>query len=75
MCRPYQLMVMKFCGKGKLSDVKQWALQVLKYRGEAKLSHEFDAWELPIFPVNGNLLKENGVQGTYFRKKERSANI
>lgn len=36
--------------------------ELLKYQGKENLLKEFNEWEIPRFPVNGNILKENGVK-------------
>ncbi len=31
----------------KHKDCKEWTVEVLKYRGEAELASELEAWEVP----------------------------
>ncbi|KAK4884798.1 hypothetical protein RN001_001069 [Aquatica leii] len=57
---PYQQLVVK--SKGKTSDVIQWIIEVLKYNDSSYLE-EFRKWQLPKFPVTGNMLKEKGIEG------------
>ncbi|KAJ9601542.1 hypothetical protein L9F63_000285 [Diploptera punctata] len=59
--QPYQLLIVN--SKGKTSDTREWVREVLKYRGDFALLKQFDQWILPRFPINGNILKENGVPG------------
>lgn len=59
--RPYQLLVVN--SKGRTGDTKEWACEVLKYRGASALLCEFEQWTVPRFPLNGNMLKEKGVSG------------
>lgn len=47
--------------KIKQKDAVDYVKEVLKYRGDEKLLNEFNNWEIPKFPVNGKILKENGV--------------
>ncbi|XP_069681906.1 CCA tRNA nucleotidyltransferase 1, mitochondrial isoform X2 [Periplaneta americana] len=58
---PYQLLVVN--SKGKVSDTREWVIEVLKYRGDISLRNEFELWNMPKFPLSGNILKERGVQG------------
>jgi hypothetical protein len=37
--------------------------EVLKYKGKSVLLSEFEQWNVPRFPLNGNILKEKGVPG------------
>ncbi|KAF5274113.1 hypothetical protein FQR65_LT04511 [Abscondita terminalis] len=60
---PYQQLLAK--SKGKISDVNQWIVEVLKYNNSPHLE-EFKKWKLPKFPVSGNMLKEKGVEGGRF---------
>ncbi|XP_047114688.1 CCA tRNA nucleotidyltransferase 1, mitochondrial [Schistocerca piceifrons] len=59
--RPYQALVIN--SKYKAPDCRDYAREVLKYRGDHQLLAEFDSWELPRFPLNGNMLREKGVPG------------
>jgi hypothetical protein len=61
--RPYQLLVVN--SKGKTCDTKEWVREVLKYRGDSVLLSEFEQWNVPRFPLNGNILKEKGVPGEW----------
>ncbi|XP_045453042.1 CCA tRNA nucleotidyltransferase 1, mitochondrial [Melitaea cinxia] len=47
--------------KIKQKDVIEYVQELLKYKGEEKLLEEFRKWEIPRFPLNGKILKENGV--------------
>lgn len=33
----------------------------MKYRGDEALLQQFNKWEVPRFPVNGKILKDNGI--------------
>ncbi|XP_049827625.1 CCA tRNA nucleotidyltransferase 1, mitochondrial [Schistocerca gregaria] len=59
--RPYQALVID--SKYKAPDSRDYVREVLKYRGDHQLLAEFDSWELPRFPLNGNMLREKGVPG------------
>lgn len=59
--RPYQQLVVN--SKGKTGDTKEWVCEVLKYKGNSVLLSEFEQWNVPRFPLNGNILKEKGVPG------------
>jgi hypothetical protein len=63
VCRPYQLLVVN--SKGKTRDTKEWVHEVFKYRGDSTLLREFEQWNVPRFPLNGNMLKEEGVPGEW----------
>lgn len=60
---PYQQLVLK--SKSKITDTKQWVIEVLKYNN-SPLLEEFRNWEIPKFPVNGSMLKEKGVDSGRF---------
>lgn len=47
--------------KIKQKDAVDYVREVLKYRGAKKLLELFNNWEIPRFPVNGKILKDNGV--------------
>ncbi|KAK7865026.1 hypothetical protein R5R35_000045 [Gryllus longicercus] len=57
--RPYQRIVVS--SKMKTSDIFEFVLEVLRYRGDQLLLEEFSEWKVPRFPVTGNQLKERGV--------------
>jgi hypothetical protein len=63
LSRPYQLLVVN--SKGKTGDTKEWVCEVLKYKGSSVLLSEFEQWNVPRFPLNGNMLKEKGVPGKF----------
>lgn len=56
---PYQQLLVKT--KYKVKDVREWIIEVLKYTNSPFLS-EFEAWEMPKFPVNGVMLKGAGIE-------------
>ncbi|XP_077496346.1 CCA tRNA nucleotidyltransferase 1, mitochondrial [Amblyomma americanum] len=58
--KPYQALL--FTTKGKIGDVQEWICEVLKYRAEAELLDRFRCWDVPKFPVNGNMLLERGLR-------------
>ncbi|KAF5275017.1 hypothetical protein FQA39_LY06954 [Lamprigera yunnana] len=60
---PYQQLLIK--SKAKSSDVTQWIVEVLKYNNSPYLE-EFKNWKLPKFPVTGNMLKQEGIEGGRF---------
>lgn len=51
--------------KFKLSDVQQWCVETLQYKGQHKLAEEMKEWTMPRLPVTGNDLKEHVTQSTY----------
>ncbi|XP_050315970.1 CCA tRNA nucleotidyltransferase 1, mitochondrial isoform X2 [Anthonomus grandis grandis] len=55
---PYQQLVVK--SKSKPNVIRQYVIEVLKYNNSPYLE-EFEKWEIPSFPINGTMLKENGV--------------
>lgn len=55
---PFQQMCIQTIGKP--SDQKQYVEELVKYLGKATLYHKLKTWEIPSFPVNGNVLKEHG---------------
>ncbi|XP_059053229.1 CCA tRNA nucleotidyltransferase 1, mitochondrial isoform X2 [Achroia grisella] len=56
---PYEKLVLN--SKIKQKDTYDYIQEVLKYRGEESLLKEFNNWEIPRFPMNGKILKENNV--------------
>jgi hypothetical protein len=60
-CRPYQKLVM--ASKFKITDVKQWTIELLKLQGNTKLATELAEWTLPRFPINGHMVKSKGFTG------------
>lgn len=58
--KPYQALL--FTTKGKVGDVQEWICEVLKYRADAELLERFRCWDVPRFPVNGNMLLERGLR-------------
>lgn len=57
--RYYEKLILN--SKIKQKDVIEYVQELLKYKGEEKLLEEFRKWEIPRFPLNGKILKENGV--------------
>lgn len=47
--------------KNKSLDVKHWTQEAMKYTGSLDLLQQYEAWELPKFPVSGNILVEQKV--------------
>lgn len=45
----------------KLSDTIDYVTEVIKYNGDEILLKEFKNWIIPKFPLNGKILKENGL--------------
>lgn len=58
--KPYQALL--FVTKGKVGDVQEWICEVLKYRADAELLERFRCWDVPRFPVTGNMLLERGLR-------------
>ena len=60
--RPYQFLIID--SKAKTTDVRQWTVEVLKYKGLDELAQEIEEWEIPKFPVNGyDLISEGCPKG------------
>ncbi|XP_011306612.1 CCA tRNA nucleotidyltransferase 1, mitochondrial isoform X1 [Fopius arisanus] len=53
---PYQYIVLN--SSGKIKDIREYIVEVLKYKGTPELAEQFEKWIPPKFPVNGNDLKE-----------------
>ncbi|XP_022907358.1 CCA tRNA nucleotidyltransferase 1, mitochondrial isoform X2 [Onthophagus taurus] len=56
---PYQQLLIK--SKSKQNHTKEWIIEVLKYNNSPFLQ-KFIEWNVPKFPVNGAMLKEEGVE-------------
>ncbi|KAM3960552.1 CCA tRNA nucleotidyltransferase 1, mitochondrial [Aphomia sociella] len=56
---PYEKLILN--SKIKQKDCVEYVREVLKYKGEGSLLMEFNKWEIPRFPINGKILKENNV--------------
>ena len=48
--------------KFKVSDVREWCMEVLMYNGQFDLAKEFEKWEMPKFPIKGTDLKDHVTQ-------------
>lgn len=55
---PFQQMCIQTIGKP--SDQRHYVEELLKYLGKVESYEKLKSWEIPYFPVNGNLVKENG---------------
>lgn len=59
--------------KYKITDLKEWVVELLKYTDGTVFIEEFKSWELPRFPLSGAVLKDHGVPGiiniSYFSKQ------
>ena len=53
--RPYQQLLADY--RASKRQGKLFVVELLRYRGQHQLAAEFEAWELPRFPVNGATLK------------------
>lgn len=63
--RPYQLLLLE--SRGNQKAVHEWVCEVFKYRGDSELLSEFQAMQMPKFPVDGNMLKNKGIsRGKHF---------
>ncbi|KAJ8944169.1 hypothetical protein NQ314_009531 [Rhamnusium bicolor] len=60
---PFQQLVLK--STSKPLETKKMAIEVLKYNNSPYLE-EFENWDIPKFPVSGNMLKESGVESGRF---------
>ncbi|CAG9860389.1 unnamed protein product [Phyllotreta striolata] len=56
---PFQQQILKSISKP--ANTKKMAVEVLKYNN-SPYWEELEKWEIPKFPVSGNLLKEKGVE-------------
>lgn len=54
--KPYQTLVLKTIGK--VSDVKEFVCELLKYKGELELLEKFNQWD-SSFPINGRMISEH----------------
>uniref|UniRef100_A0A0A9Y0H3 CCA tRNA nucleotidyltransferase 1, mitochondrial n=1 Tax=Lygus hesperus TaxID=30085 RepID=A0A0A9Y0H3_LYGHE len=57
--KKFQAMMLK--RDGKLSDTRLFIMELFKYTTKLAFLQEFETWEPPKFPINGNILKENNV--------------
>lgn len=48
-------------------DLRQWTEELMKYAGALELLQEFQNWQLPKFPVSGNVLIEKKVPGKHIQ--------
>ena len=55
--KPYKLLVLT-C-KGKTKNIREFILELFRYRGEVGLVNEFENWKPPYFPVNGSMIKQH----------------
>ncbi|XP_054288691.1 CCA tRNA nucleotidyltransferase 1, mitochondrial isoform X2 [Macrosteles quadrilineatus] len=47
--------------KHKLSHLQDWIQEMIKYKRETAVLHEYVKWNVPKFPVNGGMLQERGI--------------
>ncbi|XP_072388602.1 CCA tRNA nucleotidyltransferase 1, mitochondrial [Diabrotica undecimpunctata] len=57
---PFQQQILK--STSKPTNTQKMAVEVLKYNNSSYWE-ELEKWEIPKFPVSGNVLKERGVEG------------
>lgn len=53
--------------------MRQWIIEVLKYRCNVELLQEFESWVAPKFPVDGVMLKENNVPRKFLSNETRDS--
>ncbi|CAG4954076.1 unnamed protein product [Parnassius apollo] len=56
---PYEKLILKT--KMKQKDAVEYTRELLKYKGDETLLQLFVKWDIPRFPMNGKILKDNGV--------------
>lgn len=56
--RPYQQMCLQTFGRPR--DIKDYVEELLKFEGKWKMYEQLKKWEVPKFPVDGNMLKQKG---------------
>lgn len=54
---PYQYIILGNAS-GKIKDIREYIVEVLKYKGTPELAKQFEEWIPPKFPLNGNDLRE-----------------
>ncbi|XP_065168476.1 CCA tRNA nucleotidyltransferase 1, mitochondrial [Atheta coriaria] len=59
--QPYKILVLK----AKNKNTREYVVELLKYLNSEHIE-EFNSWVLPKFPLNGTILKENGVEAGNF---------
>lgn len=53
-------------------QVREHIMELFRFRNETELLASFEAWQMPNLPVNGNMLKEKGIQSEYLDNCEYS---
>lgn len=53
--KPYQYIVLTT--NGKVQNIREYIIEILKYKGMPELAEEFKCWQAPKIPINGNDLK------------------
>uniref|UniRef100_U5EXI2 Putative trna nucleotidyltransferase/polya polymerase n=1 Tax=Corethrella appendiculata TaxID=1370023 RepID=U5EXI2_9DIPT len=56
----YKKLCFKVQGGGSVKVRKEYILELLKYYGKTSLYLELKQWEIPVFPIKGNQLKDFG---------------
>jgi len=56
--KPYQQLIL-IQSTGRYEIYREYAKEVLKYRGAMELLDEVEQWKIPKFPINGNMMKEH----------------
>lgn len=59
ICRNYEKLVWN--SRYKTKDTIEYVQELLRYQGEEDLLEQFTKWEMPRFPVSGNVLIKNGI--------------
>lgn len=55
--KPYFLLVLNT--KGKAKDMREYVLELFKYKGRFDLISQFEDWKVPFFPVNGTMVRSH----------------
>ena len=52
--------------------MREYIVELLKFKDDEKLLNMFEAWESPSFPINAKMVKEiSGIYGLYFDSTKR----
>ncbi|XP_058454185.1 CCA tRNA nucleotidyltransferase 1, mitochondrial [Malaya genurostris] len=57
----YQQLTLQTLGSAKLK--KEYVLELLRYHGKAYIYQQLNEWQIPRFPIKGNVLIEQGAPG------------
>ena len=63
--RPYQYLLI--CTKLPKELMREYIIELLKFKDEEQLIKQFQSWTLPTIPINGHDVKSAGVKSKKYK--------